>query len=112
MVLAPDLVSPTIVDYPADDRIVVASRLLVRVWDLELRAATANFDIEPGTQRPAVSADGHTLLHIGLKGLSRLPLDPPAWAAHLCRVVGRDATADERGNLPAGSPTGSICPWG
>ncbi|MFE6913286.1 nSTAND1 domain-containing NTPase [Streptomyces rubiginosohelvolus] len=68
----------------------------------------------------AASPDGRTLLRTlsggafgggnGDRGrLDLLHLDPALWKRHLCTVVGRDLTADERGGLPSGLPEG-ICP--
>ena len=94
--------------FPSPDRLVVRGGEVVRVWDTTRAAAVA--DVE--TQTPAsaaVSADGRTLVYWGFAGLTRLPLEPGRWADHLCRIVGRDLTAAERRDLPAGSPTGRVC---
>ncbi|HEU4425738.1 MAG TPA: hypothetical protein VFR67_24645 [Pilimelia sp.] len=101
---------PTILDFSADNRIVVADTDLIQVWDLERRGAIANVDIPPGVGSPIVAADGGSILFFGEAGLIRVSLDPQVWAATLCRAVGRDVTAAERQTLPPGSPTGSVCP--
>lgn len=102
--------------FPTPDRIVVETGTRIIVWDLDRQAATADLDfaeatdVAKGAPRSAVSPDGKTLHVIGNNLISHIPLDPPAWADHLCRVVGRDMTDAERHALPPGSPTGSICP--
>ncbi|WP_412775129.1 trypsin-like peptidase domain-containing protein [Streptomyces platensis] len=59
----------------------------------------------------AATQDGKALLRApesgGRVGLVRL--DPALWKRHLCAVLGRDLTDDERGGLPDGLPT-EICP--
>jgi WD40 repeat protein/V8-like Glu-specific endopeptidase len=67
----------------------------------------------------AAGEDGRTLLRAlsdgGLGGndgggrLDLIRLDPELWKRHLCDVVGRDLTRDERRGLPSGLPD-VICP--
>jgi hypothetical protein len=67
----------------------------------------------------AAGKDGRTLLRAlsegGLGGndgrgrLDLIRLDPELWKRHLCDVVGRDLTRDERRGLPSGLPD-VICP--
>ncbi|GGX75082.1 nSTAND1 domain-containing NTPase [Streptomyces hiroshimensis] len=58
----------------------------------------------------AATKDGKTLLRSPEAGgrLGLVRLDPALWKRHLCAVLGRDLTDDERGNLPGGLPT-EIC---
>jgi WD40 repeat protein len=79
----------------------------IRVWDVARGAMLGEFDLVSSGAR--VSPDGSELLVQSFYGFVRIPLDPDAWAAHLCRLVGRDVTAAERGAMPPGSPTGGIC---
>ncbi|MEJ3749953.1 AAA family ATPase [Actinomycetes bacterium KLBMP 9797] len=110
-VLPAGLLYPSIVDFPAADRIIVRIGGGIRIWDLARRAATANVDIDSVATEPAVSAHDRTLLvWMRSAGLMRMPLEPERWAEHLCGIVGRDLTDAERSTLPAGSPDGPICP--
>ncbi|MEV0221699.1 trypsin-like peptidase domain-containing protein [Streptomyces sp. NPDC050704] len=58
----------------------------------------------------AASSDGKTLVR-GVEGggMDLFRLDPELWKRHLCRIVGRDLTDDERRSLPSGLPD-RICP--
>lgn len=57
-----------------------------------------------------VSRDGKTLLRLLDGGrMDLVRLDPALWKRHLCRVLGRDLTVDERRGLPSGLP-GAVCP--
>ncbi|GGY99489.1 serine protease [Streptomyces nitrosporeus] len=59
----------------------------------------------------AATRDGRALLHSPVSGgrLGLLRLDPALWKRHLCAVLGRDFTDDERSGLPDGLPAG-LCP--
>ncbi|MFI1379934.1 hypothetical protein [Embleya sp. NPDC020886] len=59
----------------------------------------------------AAIRDGRALLRSPASGgvLGLVRLDPALWKRHLCNVVGRDLTDDERGSLPDGLPT-QLCP--
>ncbi|WP_346768445.1 trypsin-like peptidase domain-containing protein [Streptomyces sp. R301] len=59
----------------------------------------------------AAADDGKALLRNPTTGgkIDLLRLDPSLWKRHVCAVLGRGLTTDERGGLPAGLPTG-ICP--
>lgn len=59
----------------------------------------------------AATKDGKALLRSPVSGgrLGLIRLDPALWKRHLCAVLGRDFTDDERGGLPDGLPT-EICP--
>jgi hypothetical protein len=59
----------------------------------------------------AATKDGKALLRSPVSGgrLSLIRLDPALWKRHLCAVLGRDLTDDERSGLPDGLPT-EICP--
>ncbi|MBT2508598.1 trypsin-like peptidase domain-containing protein [Streptomyces sp. ISL-98] len=59
----------------------------------------------------AASRDGKTLLRspTDRSGMDVFRLDPELWKRHLCEVLGRDLTADERRTLPSGIPD-RICP--
>ncbi|RAY16335.1 hypothetical protein DPM19_05480 [Actinomadura craniellae] len=107
-VLPPAATTREIVAFPGPDRIVVRTLDRLQIWDLRRRAAVADLNLAVADAR--VSADGGSLLLWGLSGLSRLPLAPGAWAAHLCRAVNRDFTAAERRTLPPGTPTTRVCP--
>jgi WD40 repeat protein len=111
-VLPAGLLFASIVDFPTSDRIIVrVGGIGLRIWDLDRRAPIANVDVDSDRSLPAVSADGRTLLMwVRSAGVFTMPLEPERWAEHLCRLVGRDLTDAERRTLPAGSPTGEICP--
>jgi hypothetical protein len=100
------------VDFPARDRIIVrVGGVGLRIWDLDRRAPIGDVDVDSDRPRPAVSADGSTLLMwVRSAGLLTMPLEPERWAEHLCQLVARNLTDAERRTLPAGSPTGEICP--
>ncbi len=57
----------------------------------------------------ALSADGLTVLRQDGGGMDAVRLDPALWKRHLCAVVGRDVTEQERRGLPPGLPD-RICP--
>ncbi|SDP67161.1 AAA ATPase domain-containing protein [Actinopolyspora xinjiangensis] len=60
----------------------------------------------------AGTRDGKALLRTPVSGGGRLELvrlDPALWKRHLCAVLGRDLTKNERDGLPDGLPT-TICP--
>lgn len=59
----------------------------------------------------ATANGGKALLRAPVSGgrLSLLRLDPSLWKRHLCAVLGRDLTDDERDGLPNGLPA-EICP--
>ncbi|MFK0046540.1 hypothetical protein ACIQU4_21025 [Streptomyces sp. NPDC090741] len=59
----------------------------------------------------AAPRDGKALLRTPVLGgrMTLFRLDPALWKRHLCAVVGRQLTADERGSLPSGLPA-EICP--
>jgi hypothetical protein len=68
----------------------------------------ADLDIDVSAGR--LSEDGSVLRIINVDGqFLRIPLDPARWAEHLCRLLGRDVTADERRAMPLGSVTGAVC---
>ncbi|MFE0175749.1 trypsin-like peptidase domain-containing protein [Streptomyces sp. NPDC059002] len=60
----------------------------------------------------AASDDGTALLHVPEEGgrMDLLRLDPARWKRHLCSVVGRDFTTDERSILPGELPDGVCAP--
>ncbi|MFF0770234.1 trypsin-like peptidase domain-containing protein [Nonomuraea wenchangensis] len=57
----------------------------------------------------ASTDDGRTLLRRDNQVMSLIRLDPELWKSHLCAVIGRDLSEDERRGLPAGLPD-VICP--
>ncbi|PCG85823.1 hypothetical protein CIB93_11935 [Streptomyces sp. WZ.A104] len=59
----------------------------------------------------AAAKDGKALLRSPVSGgrIGLFRLDPALWKRHLCSVLGRDLTDDERGGLSNGLPT-EICP--
>lgn len=59
----------------------------------------------------AATKDGKALLSSPVSGgrVGLIRLDPALWKRHLCAVLGRGLTDDERGSLPGGLPT-EICP--
>nr|WSW49400.1 trypsin-like peptidase domain-containing protein [Streptomyces sp. NBC_01001] len=57
----------------------------------------------------AASRDGKTLVRVVHGRGDLIRLDPDLWKRHLCDVVGRDLTQDERGGMPGGLPD-RICP--
>lgn len=59
----------------------------------------------------AASEDGKALLKSPEAGgrVDLLRLDPARWERHVCAVLGRDLTPDERGSLPSGLPD-EVCP--
>nr|WP_241200037.1 trypsin-like peptidase domain-containing protein [Streptomyces sp. ADI92-24] len=59
----------------------------------------------------AATKDGRAVLRSPASGgvLGLIRFDPALWKRHLCTVLGRGLTDDERGNLPGGLPT-EICP--
>ncbi|MFF7249292.1 trypsin-like peptidase domain-containing protein [Embleya sp. NPDC008237] len=57
----------------------------------------------------AATKDGRTLLHGTGGHMELLRLDPALWKRHMCTVLGRDLTDDERTSLPHHLPT-EICP--
>ncbi|MFE7426910.1 hypothetical protein [Streptomyces sp. NPDC057545] len=58
----------------------------------------------------ASTEDGKTLLRVNKEDhVDLLRLDPELWKNHLCDILGRDLTGDERRGLPRWLPHG-ICP--
>ncbi|MFE4800279.1 hypothetical protein ACFRFL_35955 [Streptomyces sp. NPDC056708] len=59
----------------------------------------------------AATRDGKALLRTPESGgrLGLFRLDPALWKRHLCTVLGRDLTDDERGGLPGRLPA-ETCP--
>ncbi|ROV70402.1 S1 family peptidase [Streptomyces globisporus] len=103
-----------------DGEFFVANGGAVRFQQLSDSDALETYDFAAHQHFLAASPDGRTLLRTlsggsfgggnGDRGrLDLLHLDPELWKRHLCTVVGRDLTADERGGLPSGLPEG-ICP--
>ncbi|MFJ3578479.1 nSTAND1 domain-containing NTPase [Streptomyces rubiginosohelvolus] len=103
-----------------DGEFFVANGSSVRFQQLSDSAALQTYDFAAHQYFLAASPDGRTLLRTlsggsfgggnGERGrLDLIHLDPALWKRHLCTVVGRDLTADERGGLPSGLPEG-ICP--
>ncbi|MGW6462259.1 nSTAND1 domain-containing NTPase [Streptomyces rubiginosohelvolus] len=98
----------------------VANGGSVRFQQLSDSDALQTYDFAAHQYFLAATEDGRTLLRTlsggsfgggnGERGrLDLIHLDPALWKRHLCTVVGRDLTADERGGLPSGLPEG-ICP--
>jgi hypothetical protein len=110
-VLEPGIYS-RIVAFRGSDQIIVRDSTVIRVWDIDRRAAVVNADLGHGISQQALAADGGTLLVWGKAGLTRVPLRTSDWVSHLCRIVGRDLTSAERRSMPAGSPDGQVCPAG
>lgn len=94
--------------FPSENRMVIRGGDVLRVWDLDRNAVIADVDAT-ASEASVIAADGGTLAHWGVAGLTRIPLEPRRWADHLCAVIGRDLTATERRGLPPGGPTGRIC---
>lgn len=103
-----------------DGEFFVANGGAVRFHRLSDSNTLQSYDFAADQYFLAASPDGRTLLRTlsggafgggnGDRGrLDLLHLDPALWKRHLCTVVGRDLTADERGGLPSGLPEG-ICP--
>ncbi|MFI5477599.1 trypsin-like peptidase domain-containing protein [Streptomyces rubiginosohelvolus] len=103
-----------------DGEFFVANGGAVRFHRLSDSNTLQSYDFAAHQYFLAASPDGRTLLRTlsggsfgggnGDRGrLDLLHLDPALWKRHLCTVVGRDLTADERGGLPSGLPEG-ICP--
>ncbi|MGO1024642.1 nSTAND1 domain-containing NTPase [Streptomyces rubiginosohelvolus] len=103
-----------------DGEFFVANGSSVRFQQLSDSAALQTYDFAAHQYFLAASPDGRTLLRTlsggsfgggnGDRGrLDLIHLDPALWKRHLCTVVGRDLTADERGGLPSVLPEG-ICP--
>ncbi|MDJ1644700.1 serine protease [Streptomyces pakalii] len=103
-----------------DGEFFVANGGSVRFQQLSDSDALQTYDFAAHQYFLAASPDGRTLLRTlsggsfgggnGERGrLDLLHLDPALWKRHLCAVVGRDLTADERGGLPSGLPE-EICP--
>ncbi|MEV0138417.1 serine protease [Streptomyces globisporus] len=103
-----------------DGEFFVANGGSVRFQQLSDSDALQTYDFAADQYFLAASPDGRTLLRTlsggafgggnGDRGrLDLIHLDPELWKRHLCAVVGRDLTADERGGLPSGLPEG-ICP--
>ncbi len=103
-----------------DGEFFVANGSSVRFQRLSDSEALQTYDFAAHQYFLAASPDGRTLLRTlsggsfgggnGDRGrLDLIHLDPALWKRHLCTVVGRDLTADERGGLPSGLPEG-ICP--
>lgn len=58
----------------------------------------------------AMSRDGRTLMRTLEGGRADLfRLDPELWKRHLCDILGRDLTADDRRSMPSGLPD-VVCP--
>ncbi|MFD0422647.1 nSTAND1 domain-containing NTPase [Streptomyces parvus] len=103
-----------------DGEFFVANGGAVRFHRLSDSNTLQSYDFAAHQHFLAASPDGRTLLRTlsggalgggnGAGGrLDLIHLDPALWKRHLCTVVGRDLTADERGGLPSGLPEG-ICP--
>lgn len=58
--------------------------------------------------RYAISQDGRSVLRQVEGGMGLFRLDPALWKRHLCDVLGRDLSEDERRGLP--SQPLSVCP--
>ncbi|WP_097873740.1 trypsin-like peptidase domain-containing protein [Streptomyces sp. ms184] len=104
----------------AEGEFFVANGGAVRFHRLSDSNTLQSYDFAADQYFLAASPDGRTLLRTlsggafgggnGDRGrLDLIHLDPALWKRHLCTVVGRDLTADERGGLPSGLPEG-ICP--
>ncbi|MFD4234469.1 trypsin-like peptidase domain-containing protein [Streptomyces sp. NPDC058542] len=98
----------------------VANGGSVRFQQLADSNAYQTYDFAAHQHFLAATKDGRTLLRTlsggsfgggnGDRGrLDLIHLDPELWKRHLCAVVGRDLTAEERSGLPSGLPEG-ICP--
>ncbi|MEU8709549.1 trypsin-like peptidase domain-containing protein [Streptomyces sp. NPDC048565] len=68
-----------------------------------------SYDFETDQSFLAASRDGRTLLRVVDGATDTIHLDPALWNRHLCAVIGRDLTPDERKGLPTGIPD-EICP--
>lgn len=69
-----------------------------------------SYDFATDQYFSALSRDGRTFLRQMEGGqVDLFRLDPQLWKRHLCRILGRDLTADERRSLPSGLPD-AICP--
>lgn len=92
--------------FAGPDRVVVRTSGRIEVWSLTRDALLAAIDLNSrwvGLRPDAIDVRGEA-------GFDSVPLDERAWVAHLCRVVGRDVTGAERAAMPAGGPTGPVCP--
>ncbi|OII65413.1 hypothetical protein BJP40_16995 [Streptomyces sp. CC53] len=92
-----------------DSAYVVANGPYVRFLHLAEPYRTDTYDLGTDQVFHAVSADGLTVLRQDGGGMDVLRLDPALWKRHLCAVVGRDTTEQERRGLPPGLPD-RICP--
>ncbi|MFH9131877.1 hypothetical protein ACH4KC_30825 [Streptomyces griseoaurantiacus] len=68
-----------------------------------------SYDFAEDQHFVAASRDGRTLVRVVSGRGDLIRLDPGLWKRHLCDVVGRDLTEDERRGMPGGLP-GRICP--
>ncbi|UZI30611.1 trypsin-like peptidase domain-containing protein [Streptomyces sp. VB1] len=104
----------------ADSEFFIANGGSVRFQQLSDPNTFQTYDFAAHQHFLATTKDGRTLLRTlsggsfgggnGDRGrLDLIHLDPELWKRHLCAVVGRDLTAEERSGLPSGLPEG-ICP--
>ncbi|MFI1225585.1 MULTISPECIES: trypsin-like peptidase domain-containing protein [unclassified Streptomyces] len=104
----------------AESEFFIANGSSVRFQKLSDPNTFETYDFAAHQHFLAAAKDGRTLLRTlsggsfgggnGDRGrLDLIHLDPELWKRHLCAVVGRDLTAEERDGLPSGLPEG-ICP--
>ncbi|NEY32537.1 serine protease [Streptomyces sp. PRKS01-65] len=103
-----------------DGEFYVANGSSVRFQRLSDPGRFETYDFAADQYFVAATQDGRTLLrtrsesgfggNTGGRGrLDLIHLEPALWKRHLCDVVGRDLTRDERRGMPAGLPD-RICP--
>ncbi|WP_203184738.1 S1 family peptidase [Streptomyces pratensis] len=102
-----------------DGEFYVANGSSVRFQQLSDPSSFKTYDFAANQYFVAATKDGKTLLRTLSEGgfgggndergrLDLIRLDPELWKHHLCEVVGRDLTQDERHGLPSGLPE-EIC---
>ncbi|ARF73484.1 hypothetical protein B7C62_15355 [Kitasatospora albolonga] len=88
---------------------ILANGNTVRFQSVEDPGRFESYDFGKEQEFLAMSRSGRTLLRSVEGSTDVIRLDPSLWRRHLCTVVGRDLTADERQGLPHDLPD-RICP--
>ncbi|GAA1418532.1 hypothetical protein GCM10009601_14130 [Streptomyces thermospinosisporus] len=88
---------------------VVANGTAVRFLHFEDPGRIDAYDFLEEQSFHAISPDGRTVLRGTPEGMEVFRLGPALWKRHLCQVLGRDLSEDERRGLHW-EPVGRVCP--
>ncbi|MFD0421012.1 nSTAND1 domain-containing NTPase [Streptomyces parvus] len=90
--------------FTKNHRFFLANGNAVRFQDVSDPGRFELYDFEEDQEFLAASKDGKTLLRFMDGASDTIRLDPALWKQHLCEIVDRNFTADERTRLPSGLP--------